>query len=74
METNQKFIKRKKEGETLHAEVKVGDVEYRFGYYIVGKIGKAKNKWWWGQSCPIIPHKDLSKLLEKAKSEGVLLT
>ena len=62
-----------KEGTTSHAEVKVGDVEYRFGYYIVGKIGRAKNKWTWGQFCPIIPHKDLSKLLKKAKSGGVLM-
>jgi len=63
----------KKEGKISHAKVKVGSVEYRFGYYIVGKIGRANNKWIWGQFCPIIPHQDLIKLLKKAKSEGVLL-
>lgn len=62
-----------KEGVTSHKKVKIGDVEYRFGYYIVGKIGRANGKWTWGQFCPIIPHKDLNKLLEKAKNEGVLL-
>lgn len=64
----------KKEGQTSHANVKIGDIEYRFGYYIVGKIGRAKNKWTWGQYCPIIPGSDLKKLLKKAKREGTLLS
>jgi len=50
-----------------------GDVEYRFGYYIVGKIGRAKGKWVWGQFCPFVPKEDFSKLLNKAKQEGTLL-
>ena len=36
-----------------------GEVEYRIGYYIVGRIGRAKNKWVWGQFCPIIPTADV---------------
>lgn len=60
-------------GKTVHKDIKIGDVEYRFGYFIVGKIGMAKNKWWWGQSCPLIPHQDFAKLLKKAKKEGTLL-
>jgi len=46
-----------------------GDIEYRFGYYIVGKIGRAKERWVWGQYCPLIPQEDLNK----AKQEGTLL-
>jgi hypothetical protein len=52
---------------------KKNDIEYRIGYYIVGKIRKANNRWIWGQFCPIIPHKDLIKLLNKAKKEKTIL-
>lgn len=51
---------------------KKGDIEYRIGYYIVGRIGRAKGKWVWGQFCPLIPEKDLKKLLEKAKMEKTI--
>lgn len=47
-------------------------IEYRLGYYIVGKIGKRKGKWVWGQFCPLIPEKDFKKLIKKAKKEGTL--
>lgn len=60
-------------GETSHKNLKIGDIEYRFGYYIVGKIGRAKDRWVWGQFCPMIPDKDFNRLLEKAKKEGTLL-
>ena len=49
-----------------------GDVEYRIGYYIVGKIGRANGRWVWGQFCPLIPAEDFIKLLEKAKEEGTI--
>ncbi len=42
-----------------------GETEYRIGYYIVGKVGRAKNKWVWGQFCPIIPAKDLKEILKQ---------
>lgn len=51
---------------------KEGDIEYRFGYYIVGQIGRANNKWIWGQFCPIIPEKDLDRLMRLAKKEGTI--
>lgn len=51
---------------------KIGDIEYRFGYYIIGKIGRANGKWVWGQFCPLIPEEDLAKLFEKAKKEGTV--
>ncbi len=53
--------------------IKIGDIEYRFGYYIVGKIGRANGKWAWGQFCPLIPVKDFQKLLDKAKREGTII-
>lgn len=65
-----KFVKK---DENTRAKTKIGDIEYRFAYYIIGKIGKAKNKWTWGQFCPIIPGQDLKKLLRKAKKEGTIL-
>ncbi|MBI2099298.1 hypothetical protein HYT45_02695 [Candidatus Uhrbacteria bacterium] len=52
---------------------KTGEVEYRIGYFIVGRIGRAKGRWVWGQFCPIIPAKDLKHLISKAEKEGVLL-
>lgn len=52
---------------------KIGDIEYRVGYYIVGKIGRAKDRWIWGQFCPLIPKKDFDKLIKKAKEEGTVL-
>jgi hypothetical protein len=51
---------------------KVGDIEYRIGYFIVGQIGRAKDKWIWGQFSPIIPQKDFKKLIDKAKKEGII--
>ncbi len=50
-----------------------GDREYRIGYFIVGKIGKAKGRWWWGQSCPLIPVGDFEKLITQAKREKVFV-
>lgn len=51
---------------------KKGEIEYRIGYYIVGKIGRARDKWVWGQFCPLVPHKDLLRLIAKAKKEKVI--
>ena len=50
-----------------------GNIEYRFGYYIVGKIGRAKGRWVWGQFCPLIPKEDFKRLLYKARQERTLL-
>lgn len=49
------------------------DIEYRIGYYIVGRIGRAKGRWVWGQFCPLVPQEDLKKLLEKAKREKTII-
>jgi hypothetical protein len=60
-------------GENSHPKTQVEDIEYRIGYYIIGKNGNKKDKWTWGQYCPMIPHIDLINLLKKAKEEGVII-
>ncbi|HPW34679.1 MAG TPA: hypothetical protein PK367_02910 [Candidatus Paceibacterota bacterium] len=52
---------------------KEGDIEYRISYWIIGQIGNRKNKWTFGSFCPIIPKKDFSKLISKAKEKGTIL-
>jgi hypothetical protein len=49
-----------------------GDIEYRFGYWIVGRIGRAAGRWVWGQFSSMIPERDLRELLEKATAEGTI--
>lgn len=49
-----------------------GDVEYRIGYYVVGRIGKMRGRWAWGQFCPLIPKGDCPKLLRRAAREGTI--
>ena len=51
----------------------VGKMEYRFGYFIVGKNGKAAGHWVWGQYCPLVPAGDLWNLLALARKEGTLV-
>ena len=60
------------EGETVHINWKKGDIEYRIGYYIIGRNGRVKNKWTWGQYCPLIPQEDFRTLFKKAIQEKVL--
>lgn len=62
------------EGQITHTKNReLGDIEYRFGYYVIGKNGIKKDKWTWGQFCPLIPTKDFQKLYELAKEKGVIL-
>ena len=51
---------------------KSGDIEYRFGYWTVGRIGRAAGRWVWGQFSPMIPEHDLGELLAKAHAEGTI--
>jgi hypothetical protein len=61
------------EGTSAHPKTaKTGNIEYRIGYYIIGKNGRAKGKWTWGQFCPFIPGPDFPKLITKAKKEGTI--
>ena len=65
----ERLRKAEMQGTTVHKKIKIGDIEYRIGYYIVGHIRKAKGHWMWGQFCPLIPQKDFDKLMEKARKE-----
>jgi hypothetical protein len=47
--------------------------EYRLGYFIVGKNGRAAGRWVWGQYSPMIRAQDLMPLLVTALGEGTLL-
>ena len=53
--------------------MKLPAAEYRLGYFIVGRIGKASGRWTWGQFSPIMSAGDLERLVEKARDEGTLL-
>lgn len=71
----ERLKKEKTEGKVTHKiNYNKGEIEYRVGYYIVGRIGRAKGKWVWGQYCPLIPQKDFLKLIEKAKKEKVIIS
>lgn len=61
------------EGEAVYKKEKIGDIEYRIGYFIVGRIGRGRNRWMWGQFCPMIPKGDFEKLINKAKREKTIL-
>lgn len=41
--------------------------EFRIGYYIIGKRGRFRDRWAWGQFAPFIPPKDLNRLIKLAK-------
>ncbi|MCB9197535.1 MAG: hypothetical protein H6600_03690 [Flavobacteriales bacterium] len=51
-----------------HYKNTVPEIQYRIGYFIVGKNGR----WTWGQFTPMISADDLNALLKLAKEEGVL--
>jgi hypothetical protein len=49
-----------------------GNRQIRVGYYIIGKKGRARGRWVWGQFCPFFPKQDLNKLIQKAKRAGII--
>lgn len=49
-----------------------GKKELRVGYYIIGEKPRSKDKWVWGQFCPLFPKKDLERLIQKAKNKGII--
>lgn len=59
-------------GDPAVEDLKIRGVEYRLGYYIIGRNGRASGRWVWGQFAPMMPGSDLHALLEKAKQEGTL--
>ena len=56
-----------------HKKLKIGQIEYRFGYYMVGQNGNRIGKWTWGGFCPFIPQEDLKRLINKAETENTIL-
>ena len=52
---------------------KTDKIQYRICYYIVGRNGRMKGKWTWGQYSPMISAHDLEDLLRKAREEKTLL-
>lgn len=61
------------DGRVVHKRTqKNGEIEYRIGYFIIGKIGFMLGHWAWGQFCPVIPARDFEKLLRKARREKTI--
>lgn len=50
-------------------EHRVGEREYRVGYFVVSR----KGKWSWGQFAAFIPEGDFAALFELARREGTIL-
>ena len=47
------------------------DVEFRIGYYMIGKKpGRTKGRWVWAQFAPLIGGGDLKALIRKAEKKG----
>lgn len=61
------------EGKSFYKNSKEGDIEYRIGYYIVGKKWNKSGRWTWGQYCPLIPQEDFKKLIKLAEEKGVVI-
>jgi len=53
-------------------EFEDGNKELRVGYYIIGRKGRRKGKWFWGQYALFIPATDLIKLIERGKEKGII--
>lgn len=47
-----------------------GNTELRFGYYVIGKKGRMKGKWTWGQFSPFIPLDNFINMVDEAKRKG----
>ncbi len=47
-----------------------GKTEYRFTYYMLGRMPKVRGRWVFGQYSLFIPPHDLAALLREARSRG----
>jgi hypothetical protein len=45
-------------------------IEFRLCYYIIGKVGKTKGKWVFGQFATLVPAEDFRVIFEKARKKG----
>lgn len=62
----------KQSGVVVH-KGELNAIEYRIGYWMVGKNGRVVDRWTWGQFCPTVPGTDLAPLLSRALKEGTIL-
>lgn len=49
-----------------------GRVEFRLGYYIIGKKPAMRGRWVWGQFATMIPVSDFLRITRMAKRKGWL--
>ncbi len=47
-----------------------GRTEFRLAYYIIGKKGRARGRWVWGQYATMIPSADLRYIMREARRLG----
>ena len=47
-----------------------GTTELRLCYYMIGQKPRMRGKWTYAQAAPMIPPKDLKKLIDKAKKQN----
>jgi hypothetical protein len=45
-------------------------IEYRFAYYMLGHKPSRRGRWVFGQYCLMIPRRELTLLLKKARAHG----
>ena len=45
-------------------------VEFRLGYYIIGKKPRNAGKWVWGQFATMLPAEDFENILQQARERG----
>jgi hypothetical protein len=46
-----------------------GRIELRLAYYIIGKKGKVRGRWVWGQYATFLPAKDFAALVRGARKK-----
>jgi len=45
-------------------------IEFRLGYYIIGKKPKMAGKWVWGQFATMLPAEDFVRIIHQAQDKG----
>lgn len=53
-------------------EAKDKTIEFRLGYYMIGKKPKFKNRWVWAQYCTMMPEGVFRQVVQLAKDKGWL--
>lgn len=49
-----------------------GRIEFRLGYYVIGKRPAMRGRWVWGQFATMIPLGDFRRVVRKARNRGWL--